>query len=123
MDNQSNLEAVFCVINAGFSDQVMQAARKAGAGGGTIIRGRGTASPKAEKLFNVPIQPEKEIVIMLVSASIKDDLLRSVYASAGLDSEAHGIIFSVPVDQAVGLKDYRAIAEQKAKEASEPRKK
>ncbi len=77
-------EAIFCVVNTGFSDEVMFAARKAGAGGGTIIKGRGTAPLEAEETFKITIQPEKEIVIILVPQDIKDKVLRSIYDTAGL---------------------------------------
>ena len=99
-------EAVFCIVNAGFSDNVMYAARKAGAGGGTIIKGRGTAPLEAEEAFKITIQPEKEIVIILVPAEIKDDVLRSIYDSAGLGSEGQGIAFSLPIERAVGLSGF-----------------
>ena len=99
-------EAVFCVVNAGFSDQVMFAARKGGAAGGTILKGRGTTSTEAEEMFNITIQPEKEVVIILVPAESKDTVLRMIYSKAGLESEAHGIAFSVPVTSTVGLTDF-----------------
>lgn len=99
-------EAVLCVVNAGFSDNVMFAARKAGAAGGTIIKGRGTTSTQAEEMFNITIQPEKEIVIILVPAEAKDDVLHMLYSKAGLESEANGIAFSVPVTKAVGLSGF-----------------
>ena len=99
-------EAVFCAVNAGFSDQVMFAARKAGAAGGTIIKGRGTTTTEAEEMINITSQPEKEVVIILVPAEKKDEVLRMIYSKAGLESEAHGIAFSVPVTSVVGLTDF-----------------
>ena len=99
-------EVIFCIVNAGFSDTVMTAARKAGATGGTILKGRGIASREAEELYKIPIQPEKEIVMMLVPAEIKDAVLRSVYDFAGLSTDGQGIAFSMPVEKAVGLKDF-----------------
>ena len=99
-------EAVFCVINSGFSDAVMGAARKAGAGGGTIIKGRGAAPREAEELFKITVQPEKEIVLMVVSEDVKDDVLRAIYAEAGLGSAGQGIAFSVPIEHSVGLSDF-----------------
>ena len=80
---EKKYEAVFCVINAGFADAVMYAARKAGAGGGTIIKGRGTAPLEAEKLFKITVEPEKEIVMMLVPEEIKDDVLRELREGKG----------------------------------------
>ena len=61
-------EVIFCIVNAGFSEAVMDAARQFGASGGTVLHARGTANPEAEKLFNVTVQPEKEIVLILVEA-------------------------------------------------------
>ena len=79
-------EAIFCIINAGFSDAVMSAARKAGAGGGTVFKGRGAAPREAEELFKITVQPEKEIVMLVVSEDVKDDVLRAIYTEAGLGS-------------------------------------
>ena len=96
-------EVIFCVVNAGFSESVMDAAKEFGARGGTVIRARGTASSEAEKLFNITIQPEKEIVMILVSSDIKDDILRAIYREVGLKTPGQGIAFSMPVDNVVGL--------------------
>ena len=100
-------EAIFCVINDGFSDTVMRAARKAGASGGTILKGRGVGHPDAEKAFDMYIQPEKEILMMVVPKDIKDDVLRTVYSSIDMEGNGHGIVFSLPVSQTVGIEDFR----------------
>ena len=98
-------EVIFCIVNAGFSDVVMDAARKAGAGGGTVFHGRGTASREAEELFKIRIQPEKELVMLLVPANIKDKVLQALYNAAGLDSAGQGIAFSLPVERTLGLSE------------------
>ena len=103
---EKKYEVIFCVINAGFSDDVMFAARKAGAVGGTIFKGRGTAPLDAEKAFNINIQPDKEIVMLLVPQEIKDDVLRELYNSAGLGSPGQGIAFSMAVDRSIGITDF-----------------
>ncbi len=108
MDNtaaKNQFQMVTCVINAGFSEAVMTAARKAGAQGATIIRGRGTASREAERVFSLSIQPEKEIVMILVPTRIKDDVMRAIYDSVGLDDEGQGIVFSLPVERSIGLRE------------------
>ena len=61
-------EVIFCIVNAGFSEAVMDAARQFGARGGTVLRARGTANPESELLFGISVQPEKEMVMILVSA-------------------------------------------------------
>lgn len=96
-------EVIFCIVDAGFSDSVMSAARECGAGGGTVLNARGTAKEEAEKLFNISIQPEKEIVLILIDSSIKDNILHALYKEVGLNTEAQGIVFSVPVNNVVGL--------------------
>lgn len=96
-------EVVMCIVNAGFSELVMDAAKEVGARGGTVIHARGTANKEAEQFFKITIQPDKEIVMILVPADIKDDVLHAVYKSAGLKSEGQGIAFSMPVDNVVGI--------------------
>lgn len=96
-------EVIFCIINAGFADTVMDAAKEFGARGGTVIHARGTANNLAEKKFEIPVQPEKEIVMILVPAEIKDDVLHGLYRAVGLKTPGQGIAFSLPVDAAVGL--------------------
>ena len=98
-------EVIFCIVNAGFSDAVMDAAREFGARGGTVIRARGTANAEAERLFNIAIQPEKEIVMILVEKSIKNDILHALYRAVGLNTAGQGIAFSMPATAVVGLAD------------------
>ena len=102
MDNKH--EMIFCIVNAGFSELVMDAARKAGARGGTVIHGRGTANKEAEEKFNIPIQPDKEVVMIIVSSEIKDNVLKALNLAVGLDTDGQGIAFSMPVDRVIGIK-------------------
>lgn len=97
-------EVIFCVVNAGYSELVMDAAREVGAKGGTVMHAKGTANKEAEKFFNIAIQPDKEIVMILVPQEIKDDVLHAIYRQAGLKSEGSGIAFSMPVNAAVGAR-------------------
>jgi len=99
----NKFELIVCVVNAGFSQDVMTAARAAGARGGTILRGRGSANPEAEEFFNISIQPEKEIVLILTAAEYKDELIRAVYQESGLSREGQGIAFSLPVEKSTTM--------------------
>ena len=96
-------EMIVCVVNTGFSDAVMSAARACGARGGTVINARGTANPEAESFFKITIQPEKEVVMIVVPSAIKDDILHALYKDVGLNTPGQGIAFTLPVDAAVGL--------------------
>lgn len=94
-------ELIICIVNNGFTDLVMDAARKEGARGGTIFHGRGTGNPEMEKFFGISISPEKEIVIILVEAEIKEAVLKAVNKAAGLETNGKGIAFSLPVSDVV----------------------
>ncbi len=98
-------EVIFCIVNSGFSDAVMDAAREFGARGGTILKGRGTVNPAAESIFSMTVHPEKEVVMILVESKIKDEILHALYQEVGLKTPGQGIAFSLPVDAAVGLAD------------------
>lgn len=99
----NNCELIVCIVNSGFSDEVMEHVRKNGARGGTVINARGTGRVEAEKLFGITVQPEKEIILTVVDKSVKDNILHAIYTNVGLDSPGQGIAFTVPVDDVVGL--------------------
>jgi nitrogen regulatory protein PII len=113
---KNEYELVICIVNAGYAETVMDAAKDVGARGGTVINARGTANKEAEKIFNIAIQPEKEIVMILVPSKIKDDVLHAIYKLAGLKSAGKGIAFSLPVNQTVGI----AKAEETPAEKEKP---
>ena len=87
MDNK--YEVVFCIVDAGFTDLVMDAAKEVGARGGTVLNARGTANKEAEQFFRISIQPDKEIVMILVPADIRDAVLHALYQKAGLKTAGH----------------------------------
>ncbi|MFA5686657.1 MAG: P-II family nitrogen regulator [Bacilli bacterium] len=96
-------EVIICVVNNGFTDLVMDAARAEGAKGGTIFHARGTGNPEMEKFFGITISPEKEIVIILVEIKLKDTILKAINKAAGLETKGQGIAFSLPVSDVVGI--------------------
>ena len=96
-------EVILCIVNNGFSEAAMDAAKQFGARGGTVFHARGTVSKEAEKIFNITIQPEKEIVMIIVNEKIKDNILQGLYTAVGTSTPAQGIAFSLPVDDVVGI--------------------
>ena len=96
-------EMIVCVVNSGFSDAVMSAAREYGARGGTVLHARGTANQEAETFFKITIQPDKEVVLILVPSAITGDILHAIYQKVGLATPGQGIAFTLPVENAVGL--------------------
>ncbi len=112
-------ECIVCIVNAGYSDAVMDAAKELGARGGTVVHARGTASQEAEKFFQITIQPDKEVVLILVPAEIKDDILHALYRAVGLKTPGQGIAFSLPVDGVVGLAEQSSLPADKAENKTE----
>ncbi len=106
----SDYELIVCIVNNGFSETVMDVARAAGAGGGTVMHARGTANKDAEKFFGISVQPEKEMVFIIVSKDVKDGVLHAIYKEVGLQTAGQGIAFSVPVRDAVGLSSRETLA-------------
>ncbi len=104
MDDKK-FELVVSIVNTGFSQIVMEAARNAGAKGGTVVRARGTANPEAEEFFNINIQPDKEMLLLLVPAKLKDKILQAVYKVGGPGTNAAGIAFSMPVSRTTSVKE------------------
>lgn len=106
-------EMVVCIVNNGYSEAVMKSAREVGAKGGTVISAKGTANPDAEKFFNITIEPEKEMVIIVVPAQIKADLMQALYKEVGLDTPGQGIAFSLPIDGVIGIAEQNDKREEK----------
>jgi hypothetical protein len=103
MADKYSHDLILSIVNKGFSDELMNTARNAGASGGTIINARGQAHEGAVKFFGVSVQDEKEIVITLTSREKKAPIMRAICETHGLNSEAQAIVFSLPVDDVLGL--------------------
>ena len=101
---QFEYEMLCFIVNAGYSEEVMEVAKANGAYGGSVINARGTAKADAEKFFNIPIHPEKEMVMIVVPVEIRDRILHGFYESLSLRTQAQGIAFSLPVDAVAGIK-------------------
>lgn len=94
---------VITVVNRGFADQVIDAAREEGARGGTTIYARGTGVHEMEKFLNISIQPEKEMILIVVKKSDAKNVTHAIVTAAGLKTEGRGICFSLPITDLVGI--------------------
>ena len=99
----SNYEVIFAIVNDGYAEDVMAVAREQGARGGTIINARGVAKEDAAAFFGISVHTEKEIVMMVVPKTIKDDILNAIYKEMGMAKKAQGIALSLPVTDTAGL--------------------
>ncbi|MCL2138228.1 MAG: P-II family nitrogen regulator [Treponema sp.] len=96
-------DLIMAVVNYGYSDELMNTAREAGASGGTVLNARGQAHEGAVRFLGISVQDEKEIILMLTSREKKVSIMRSICEAHGLNSKAQGIVFSLPVDNVMGL--------------------
>ena len=102
MPEQGKNELIVVVVNSGCTDTVMAAAKKAGARGGTILHGR-RVTEEPEKSGDGRVHPEKDIVTILAPRELRLPIMEAVNQAAGVSTESHGILFSLPVEHAMGL--------------------
>ncbi len=96
-------ELIVAVANEGRTDMVMNAARSAGATGGTVLHGKGTGTEKEKRFFNVSIAQEKEVIMIVAKAAQKSDIMKAIVEKAGPGSEAGTIVFSMPASEIAGF--------------------
>ena len=96
-------EVVFAIVNSGYAEDVMDIAREQGVRGGTILNARGVVKEDAAAFFGITLHQEKEILMMVVEKSIRDQVLNAIYKEMGMAKKAKGIAFSLPVSDVAGL--------------------
>ncbi len=94
---------ILVASNAGYSDEVIDAARAAGARGGTVIRGRRRSAQPMASLLGVSTQEEQEFIMVIVPQEKKSAVMVAVTQACGLHTEAHGVVLAIPVDAALGM--------------------
>lgn len=102
-DHDIQYDLIISVVNRGDSEKVVDATRKAGAEGGTILHGRGTGVHEKAKLFNIMIEPEKEVVLTLIDKNKTQEVLHTINEDAELKKPGKGIAFVLEVESTVGI--------------------
>lgn len=101
--SSSNFELILAIVNRGFSEQVITIATEKGATGGTVLTGRGTYK-HAKTILGMKIEPEKELLMIVVDRTICADIIKAIYENVGLHTPGSGICFALPISSAVGLR-------------------
>ncbi len=96
-------QMITAIVDRGKAEEVMDAAKKAGSKGGTIIQARGSGIHETEKLFNMEISPEKEIVLIIAETDGVDAIVSAIRTDLQLDEPGKGIVFVQPIENAYGL--------------------
>jgi nitrogen regulatory protein PII len=102
MKCETDLSLIITIVKKGWGDEVLCASMDAGAEGGTILFGRGVGVREQKKLFNIVIEPEKEVVLTVVSNCEADRVLESVVEAGKLQEPGKGIAFLISIDKLLG---------------------
>lgn len=97
-------DLIVVISELGYTNLIMDAARKAGAYGGTVIHAKGTGMASAEKFMGVSLAQEKELIYIVVKTEQKNPIMQAIMEDAGLDTKAKAICFSLPVTDTAGLR-------------------
>ncbi|MBE7046198.1 MAG: hypothetical protein E7396_02160 [Ruminococcaceae bacterium] len=100
MKNEHQNNLIIISINEGYADSVMQVARKAGATGGTVIKGRLADAEFVSELKNTQIDEEREILVILAPLNTSKQIMEDVNREFGMSSKANGIITAIPTEKA-----------------------
>lgn len=96
-------ELIITIVNRGGFEAVKEASKAAGARGGTLLHGLGLGGEEAAKFLGISIQPEKDIVLIVVEREDRENVMQYILDKAGILTDYRGICFSLPVDSALGL--------------------
>ena len=103
-ENNKQYHLIVTVITEGFSDIVMNTAKGAGAGGGTLIRGRSLYQKNSKREFlGFSIEPEKDVILIVTEESKKNDIMNAIIEKTGLKTKGGASCFSLPISDAIGI--------------------
>ena len=103
MENDKKFELILTILNRGTVDSVMDAAKSAGATGGTLLHARRVGFEDVENIFGFTIQPEKDILAILTESCNKSAIMKQITEVAGINTESRALVLALPVDEIMGL--------------------
>ena len=95
--------AIYVIVDRGLADDVIEVAAKAGGSGATVLHGRGSGIEKRVAIFDMIIEPEKDIIVLVTSPEKKDGIVGAINDAFDLEKTSKGVIFTMPVTDAVGF--------------------
>lgn len=96
-------ELIYVIVNKGLGEDVVDAAQKAGSSGATIINARGSSVHETSKIFSIEIEPEKEIVLMIVKSEMKDQICQAIIKDTKITDPGKGVLFTQSINEVYGL--------------------
>ena len=105
---QFEYELIYVILNHGYVDEVMDAARDAGAGGGTVLHAKGSGSKYASQFLGMSLSDDKDLILIVVKAEKKAGIMQRIAEETGITHPAGAICFSVPVSGLAGFRNMQA---------------
>ena len=103
MNNKNGYHLLITIVIEGYAEKVMGVAKKCGANGGTVIKGREIGSKSGFKFFNVQVEPEKDILLIVCKDEDKNKIMEGILNKYGANTEAKGLCITLPIDNTVGM--------------------
>ena len=101
---ETERQLLVVVANQGYNQAVMDAARLAGAAGGTVIHAKGSGMERAERFLGFSLASEKDLIFIVSRTECKNAIMKSIMEQAGPSSKAGAVVFSLPVADTAGLR-------------------
>lgn len=101
--NNPMYQIIITIVNRGKAEDVIEAAKASGSKGGTIINARGSGTHETSKLFNMPIEPEKEMVMIISKVDTTDSIVSSIKENLEIDKPGNGIIIVQDLNRVYGI--------------------
>lgn len=102
-ESMTNEVLITAITNYGNSTELIDAARAVGARGATILKGHGTVSEDAQKFFGVAIEPEKEVIMIIVKKELEQKVMEAIHTQGNFEQESNGIVFSQSLTRTLGI--------------------
>ncbi len=113
----------YCLIvtamQKGFAEEAMEAARAAGAAGGSVLTAATLGDKKAEQLIGVTLQKETDVLLILAKNDGKDAITEAILKKVGLKTDGGGVVFTLPVDSIAGVGGVGLHAQEKSAESAD----
>ena len=103
MESKYEYHLVVAIVNEGNAEKTMNIAKKNGANGGTLIKGRGLGGKNSFKLFNLTVEPEKDIILIVCKNEDKNKIMKAILDKNGINTDVKGVCFSIPISSTIGI--------------------
>ncbi len=100
-------QAIITIVDKGLAEEVVIAARKAGSMGATIIEARGSGKHETSKLFNMDVEPEKEIILIISKTDQTNKITKMIKNDMHIDQEGKGIMFIQDINEVYGIDNHK----------------